>query len=251
MLLRQNSELRKDRIWNWTLPAWRVTLPDGRGFNVCPNAGPCAQYCYARNGTYLFPKVREAHMRNLSMVLDDREGWVAAMLAELADKRFRPTGLTRSLPDGVEIVDDPWMDWWIDEGGAAVRIHDSGDFFDADYLADWMRIAEEIPDVLFYAYTKEVSLLKAVTSTPPNFRWLYSMGGLEDHLIDVDVDRHADVFPDAETTKAAGYESQDANDLLCVVLASNRVGITANNIRHFNKRMNGRRFSELHPNRKV
>lgn len=69
MLLTQNRELKKDGVWNWTLPAWVVELPDGSHFNVCPHAGACAKFCYARNGTYLFPKVRGKHLDNLLCVL--------------------------------------------------------------------------------------------------------------------------------------------------------------------------------------
>jgi hypothetical protein len=31
---------------------------------------------------------------------------------------------------------------------------------------------------------------------PKNFRYLYSMGGKEDHMVDKENDRHAEVFPD-------------------------------------------------------
>ncbi|MEU9255759.1 hypothetical protein AB0D66_28410 [Streptomyces sp. NPDC048270] len=37
-LLTQNSQLRKEGIFNWTLPAFAVKLPDGTNFNVCPQA---------------------------------------------------------------------------------------------------------------------------------------------------------------------------------------------------------------------
>ena len=247
-LLRSNRELSKDRIWNWTLPAWRIVLPDGRKFNTCPNAGPCAQYCYARNGTYLFRNVREAHIRNLMFVLDEPR-WMDLMVEELSARKFRPTGNARVLPDGCQVVDDEWMRNWLSVGGAAVRVHDSGDFFNEAYLDGWLEVAERVPDVLFYAYTKEVSLFQGLKNPPVNFRWLYSLGGLEDHLIDLSTERHADVFPTPEAIVAAGYESQDANDLLCILLDTPKVGITANAIRHFNKRMDGRRFSELHPHR--
>ena len=50
------------------------------------------------------------------------------------------------------------------------------------------------PDVLFYAYTKEVTMLKGVV-VPDNFRVVFSYGGQEDDAIDRSVDRHADVFP--------------------------------------------------------
>jgi hypothetical protein len=80
---------------------------------------------------------------------------------------------------------------------------------------------------------------------PDNFRFLYSTGGLQDNLIDRDVDRHADVFPDLPSMTRAGYASQEDSDLQAVMLPTNRVGIVANNIPSFKKRLNGRRFSEL------
>lgn len=91
-LLRANSELRKDRVWNWTLPAWVVTTSDGTNVNVCPQAGACKDFCYARNGTYLFSNVRRAHMDNLEYVMKDLAGWRKAMCLELAESRFAPTG---------------------------------------------------------------------------------------------------------------------------------------------------------------
>lgn len=249
-MLRQNSELRPHRIWNWTLPAWFVTLEDGTRFHTCPNAGICAQYCYARNGTYLFKNVLAAHTKNLMLILDDPYGWRDMMVAELNKRKYRATGVPRDLPK-MPVQDlDPYIRTWIAEGGAAVRIHDSGDFFTDWYLDLWIDLAECTPDVLFYAYTKEVSMVKSKEHLfPPNFRVLFSTGGLEDHLIDPDQDRHADVFPDEQTLADAGYQSQDASDLLAIMLPTTRIGIPANNIRHFNKRLAGRRFAEVVPER--
>lgn len=246
-ILKQNSDLRKDRIWNYSIPAWYVMLPNGERFMTCPAAGPCAQVCYARSGTYRFSNVLAAHTRNLTRYLDDRREWVEAICLELQRHKFRPNGMTRDLP----IENDDWLTTWASDGGAAVRIHDSGDFFNAQYLRDWLEIARRTPDVLFYAYTKEITLFRSVDEVDqtPNFRYLYSYGGLEDHLINPDIDRHAEVFPTFESIGAAGYQSQDANDLLAVTLPTPKVGITANNIKHFNKKINGRRFSELRPKR--
>jgi len=248
-ILRQNAELRRDRVWNFSIPAWHVTLPDGSRFMTCPHAGPCAQVCYARNGTYRFPAVLASHTRNLLMFLDDPEGWEQALIAELQARRFRPTGEPRDLP----IQGDPWMQAWAQTGGAAVRIHDSGDFFSAPYLQAWLRIAEATPDVLFYAYTKEISLFRAEPRVDqvPNFRYLFSTGGLEDHLIDEQADRFADVFPDEEAIKKAGFYSQTASDLLAVAAPSRLIGIPANNIPAFRRRLSGRRFSDLTAERSV
>jgi protein gp88 len=246
MMLTQNSEMRKDRVWNWTLPAWVARRADGRAVNVCPQAGACVKVCYARNGTYNFPAVKAAHIRNLEQVTDDLSGWLTDMLNELGRRRYRPTGERRL----------PWLSrshltaavaGMLDGGSACVRIHDSGDFLSEEYLLAWLAVASSTPDVLFYCYTKEVALLKRVASgaAPGNFLWCYSLGGRQDRLVDKDTDRHADVFPDEAAITAAGYYSQDAHDLLCVTAPSNRIGIPANNIPHFRRLMAGRTFAEM------
>lgn len=247
-LLRQNSDLRRDGIWNWTLPAWVTKLPDGRVVNVCPSAGACKDFCYARNGTYLFPKVKEAHQRNLAMTLDDLKGWKSQMIAELSRPKFRATGKPRFPDDRKRLVLDPWTQRWLDEGGAAVRVHDSGDFYSDEYLDAWVEIAKEIPDVLFYAYTKEVPRVKARARTedfPPNFRIILSLGGIHDHLIDGEEDRHAEVFPDLVSLADAGYEDQTESDLYSVLLDTTKVGIPANKIRHYQKRMGPKTFGQI------
>ena len=239
----QNREMKADGVWNFTLPAWVVELPDGSHFNVCPNAGACAKFCYARNGTFLFPKVRGKHLSNLELVKDDPL-WTAALAEELAHKRFRPTGIPRAIPGLTDVTHlSLRVQAWIREGGAAVRIHDSGDFFSREYLLGWIGLAQMFPDILFYAYTKEVALLRTV-DLPDNFLVIFSMGGKQDHLIDPDVDRHADVFPDLQAIEDAGYMSQHQSDLLAVLLPTTRVGIPQNNIPHFKKRLAGRTFAE-------
>lgn len=250
-LLRQNSELRRDRIWNWTIPASTTILPDGRVANGCPAADGCVNLCYARQGTYLFPAVKAAHQRNMVMILDDLSTWEEAMIDELSAKRFRPNGVARfsHLIDWMQL--DDWAANWALTGGAAVRIHDAGDFFADDYTGAWLRIAEATPDVLFYAYTKEVPRFRTLVegNAPVNFRCLYSLGGKFDHLLDLDRDRHADVFPDMETLEDAGYIDQTESDLLCVLAPTTRVGIPANNIRHFRKRQGSRTFGDIQRDR--
>ncbi len=238
-MLRQNAELRDIGAFNWTLPALGVKLDDGRVIKTCPQAGVCAQFCYARNGTFLFPTAKKAHANNLKMVLDDLVGWQSAMIEELSHKRYR--------------------------GGKYVRIHDSGDFFSDEYLEAWIYIARVIPDVTFYAYTKEVSRFKRIADkeyysstaqpagmqrlTPKNFLYLYSLGGLEDHLIDLENDRHAEVFPTAEALEAAGYFNQEESDLLAITAPTNKIGIVANNIPAFKKKQGALTFGQ-HQERK-
>lgn len=250
--LTQNREMRRDGVWNFTLPAWVIELESGDHFNVCPNAGACAKVCYARNGTYLFPKVRAKHLGNLALVKDD-PAWVDKICEELAHKRFKPSGYPRRVP-GLPLLPDhlsEWVRWWLLWGGQAVRIHDSGDFFSRDYLDGWAEVARRNPDVLFYFYTKEVLMLReAAPSLPRNMLWLFSLGGKQDHLIDKDSERHADVFPDEDAILAAGYMSQHESDLLAVLLPTTRIGIPLNNIPQFRKRLDGRTFSEAQEDRR-
>jgi hypothetical protein len=240
-LLTQNSELRPHGIWNWTIPAWYVRLDDGRLIHTCPSAGICARLCYARNGTYLFRNVIAKHTANLRLVLDDTDRWRQLISAEIAALRPRPRTTPGITAD--DLRDDPFLHRWLTAHGPAVRIHDAGDFFADWYLREWINLAVAHPEVLFYAYTKEVRMMRAVAAYPDNFRYLLSTGGIYDH--EIGDERHADVFPDEVAIRAAGYESQDASDLLAVLLRTNRVGIPANNIRHFNKRMAGRTFAEM------
>ena len=244
-LLTQNSELKPHRIWNWTIPAWYTILGNGSRFKTCPQAGVCAQLCYARNGTYLFKNVRAAHDRNLRFVLDTPEAWRDAMLAELRQPKFNRIIGARQLPYPIGYTDlDDWMKGWASSGLPAIRIHDAGDFFADWYLDLWLEIADANPHLLFYAYTKEVSLFRRYEGRlPQNFRYLFSTGGLEDHLIEDS--RHAEVFPTREALDEAGYMSQDANDLLAIMLPTTKIGITANNISHFKKKMAGKTFGEL------
>ena len=245
-LLRSNSELRKDGIWNFTIPAWHTRI-DGKFIKTCPNAGACAKLCYARNGTYLFPEVKKAHEESLRFILEDLEGFKAAIINELKSPKFRMTLKARGFP--FEITDS-FLKRWSRNGGAAVRIHDAGDFFSEDYLNAWLDIARARKNVLFYAYTKEVAMFKRLSSTfPDNFRFIFSTGGLQDHLIDFENDRHADVFPSKNSLVEAGYIDQSDNDLYAILLPTNRIGIVINNIATFKKALGDRRFSEVRPTR--
>lgn len=219
-LLTQNSELREDGVFCWTLPAWAGRFPsDGRTYNTCPEAGECRNLCYARSGTFQFSNVLAAHQRNLRMVMDTPWSWEQRMTRELTHRRY---------------------------GRRWVRVHDSGDFWSDAYTTRWLRIMSATPNTGFYAYTKAVSRFKRLVEgkAPPNFLWVYSLGGTEDHLLDLERDRHADVFTDTDAMKAAGYADQSASDLLAI-LGPQKVGIPANNIPHLRKRQGADSFGAL------
>ena len=68
-----------------------------------------------------------------------------------------------------------------------VRIHVAGDFFMKSYFAAWVRIARLNPDILFYAYTKQlqfmVELIKEFDICPENLVLTASYGGTYDDYI--------------------------------------------------------------------
>jgi hypothetical protein len=218
LLTNGNRELRADGIFTWTLPALAAKLSTGKNMLVCPSAGVCAQLCYARSGTYNFSNVKKAHTRNLESIVDDPEGWKNQLTNELKAKRY--------------------------QGGKSVRIHDSGDFFTEQYFLLWLDIAKENPHVFFYAYTKEVAMVKK-HELPDNFVIIFSMGGTQDHLVDKEKDRHADVFPSIEALEEAGYSDQEASDLLAATLPTTKIGIVVNNIPHLKKKQGQETFGTL------
>ena len=219
-LLTQNSDLRKSGIWGWTIPAHNITLTSGERFNTCPNAGVCGAFCYAKNGTYLFPKVKAAHIEKLEMILSDPNGWATIMTAELHKVKYK---------------------------NKFIRIHDAGDFFALWYAELWIRVALQHKDKTFYTYTKEIELfngLRTMGQIPTNFITIYSFGGKQDHLIDRNLDRHSDVFPDQAEMLTAGYIDIAQDDSLAATSPNHRIGLYRNNIPHFVKKMGNRTFSQ-------
>ena len=218
-LLTQNSQMKREGIYNFSLPALAARLEDGRTVKVCRTAGSCAPLCYARVNAYAFPGVKAAHTRNLTLIIDDLPRFEERMTAEVQHERMV---------------------------GRNVRIHDSGEFFSTSYLEAWLRIMRNTPEVNFYTYTKEVSLFREIVEPDPpgNFKWVYSLGGWEDGLIDINTDRHAEVFPDADAVEAAGYHDQTASDLLAVY-GPPKVGIPANNIPKLKRKQGRETFGSL------
>jgi hypothetical protein len=217
-LLTQNSDLKRTGIYSWTLPAHVQKLASGEFFNTCPNAGVCAAFCYAKSGTYQFKNVKAAHMEKLMLALHNLELFKELMIEELKKKKYR---------------------------NRFIRIHDAGDFFSKEYAEAWCEIAQAYPEVNFYSYTKEVSLmkqLKRAEKVPENFTLIYSYGGKEDHLIYPELDRHSDVFTDYTEMIERGYIDIEADDSLAATSSNHRIGLFRNNIKHFIKKQGDRSF---------
>ena len=85
-----------------------------------------------------------------------------------------------------------------------VRIHESGDFFNAAYLQAWIMVAIHNPDLKFYCYSKNLPLFVGLT-LPENFYMTASYGGKFDYLIDEGVfTRYSKVFMTEADATAAG-----------------------------------------------
>ena len=193
--LTQNSKMKKMsgvKTFNWGIPAYRAA----NGFKTCPNAAACAKGCYATQGAYLFSNVAKVFEARLQLALSPK--FVDVISAELTRRKVQ-----------------------------RLRIHDSGDFFSAEYLDAWLRIMRANPSVQFYAYTKMISLFKryaAEGKIPANFSVIYSYGGTEDRLIDRKTDRHSWVFASENELKTQGYANASKDDT--VALGANpRIGL--------------------------
>lgn len=141
---------------------------------TCPFAGKCRFGCYATSGQQGMPDCVRAYMENLDMVR--RGEFFPQLRAELTMYEIQ------AKRKGVI----PY-----------VRVHDSGDFVDEEYLDNWLKLMREFPDIHFYAYTKCVRWMderRSGPDFPDNFRVIYSFGGTQDYRIIERYDSHAHVI---------------------------------------------------------
>ncbi len=181
-LLTQNSKIKKSgvRTFNFGIPAYQSST----GLKTCPQAGACAKGCYALAGAYRFSNVAKAFEARLEATL--QPDFDARMVEEIRACKAK-----------------------------RVRIHDSGDFYNYGYLAKWLSVMKQLPDVQFYAYTKQVAMFQDAQDEgllPANFTVVFSYGGLQDAMIDRKRDRHSRVFESMEALKAAGYVDTNETD---------------------------------------
>ena len=160
---------------NWKMRETELANPGTRFLNfnmpalkTCPMAGKCKEFCYATQGHYVFPAVKacqEWHYELTKLdsfvdLMDDEVKWNQKNCIKRKKQLY-------------------------------VRIHDSGDFYSIGYARKWIEIANRNPDVVFYAYTKCVSMFHQLEDNgelPKNFHTVKSEGGKEDDLIrDTDV----------------------------------------------------------------
>jgi hypothetical protein len=190
-LLTQNAKMKKSggerfALYNFGIPAFQ----SADGTRTCPNAGACAVGCYARQGAYVWPAVKAAYEARLETTRNAATFYLL-MVDEIKTK------LKTADRQGKTLV---------------IRIHDSGDFYSQSYFDSWIGIIQSFPRVKFYAYTKQVEMLKDV-KLPPNFALNFSFGGKQDALIDANKMSNSRVFETAAELNRAGYTDTSEDDL--------------------------------------
>jgi len=171
---------------------WTFSLPAG---HTCPGARECmarvdretgkltdgkhAQFrCFAASMEARMPSVRKSRWNNFDLLRGRSQADMVKTLSE-------------SIPASAKLI----------------RVHVSGDFFNAEYFRAWMQVASQRPEVTFYAYTKSVKIwVDNKNLVPPNFKLTASHGGTHDHLIDRYLLKYALVVFSVEQAKALGLE---------------------------------------------
>jgi hypothetical protein len=111
----------------------------------------CKFRCYAASLEAIFTALRKVNWRNF----DALRGLSTDKMAEL---------IISEMPKKARII----------------RIHSSGDFFNRKYFLAWVKVAESLPHIDFFGYTKVLSYVQY--DKPDNFTLQYSMGGKMDDL---------------------------------------------------------------------
>ena len=193
-LLAKNRKIAKSKVntFNFGIPAYQSIT----GLITCPGAKDCIKGCYARQGAYAWSPVKQAYENRLQATLSDNF----------------PIDLWEAI---------------VENKAERIRIHDSGDFYSYEYLCKWLLIAESLPHVEFYCYTKRVDLFKEYRITPPkNFTVIFSYGGKFDHLIEPNTDKHSVVFSNENDLLSSGYlDASDNDDTIFLLNTTKETGI--------------------------
>ncbi len=153
--------------------------------------GPHTEFrCFAASSEVQYTKVYEARQHNLKLV---RQHLAEGNLAGELNNSLQ-NNLTKSI--------------------TKVRIHESGDFFSAEYLMAWLLVAYANPAIKFYCYSKNLPLFVDIM-LPHNFYFTASYGGKYDHMIDEGLfPRYAKVFMTEADAIAEGFKV-DVKDRSC------------------------------------
>jgi hypothetical protein len=122
--------------------------------NTCPGAGSCKIDCFAmKGGKIQFEAAWLSDGRIITYLLNNPDGFFEQLVNEIAkEEKLGKKG-------GYSVT---------------IRWHDAGDFFSPEYLDLAFKLANSLPDVKFYAYTKMANA--ALGQKPANFIINWSEG---------------------------------------------------------------------------
>ena len=120
LLGKPNRKLKQDSYRQFSIPAVKT----------CPGAGDCKKFCYTQHPGSSYSWKMVANKHNLNWQKTKMLEFVIDMDRELKAFRNRPV---------------------------AIRIHDTGDFYNVKYLNKWLKVASLNPDIKVYAYTKSIN----------------------------------------------------------------------------------------------
>tara|TARA_Y100000593_G_scaffold44532_1_gene84951 strand:+ start:1165 stop:1767 length:603 start_codon:yes stop_codon:yes gene_type:complete len=185
LLTNNNKKLKKSsiknnaKIFEFNLPAYKTV----KGKTVCPFAKDCIKFCYAKKGSYTWKNTVKKYDDNYH--LSKKDIFIDTVNNEIKRKRK----ITH------------------------VRVHSSGDYYSPKYLNKWVKIARQNPNQIYYSYTKSVAMAKALKNKPKNLKFIFSLGGKQDNLINLKTDRHAKIFNNEAELLAEGYINASDDDL--------------------------------------
>lgn len=104
---------------------------------TCGDNLKCHKFCYALKAERIYPQVIPSRLTNLVYSLCDDFIYNAIDLIEKTGKSI-------------------------------VRIHESGDFYSAEYLYKWYLICELLPQIKFYAYSKQLKTIDKLNVKKPD-----------------------------------------------------------------------------------
>lgn len=122
--------------------------------NTCPGAGSCKVDCFAmKGGKVQFQGPWLSDGKILTYLLNDPNGFFEQLKAEITREAIKGKKANYKV---------------------SIRWHDAGDFFSPEYAAMAFKLASELPNVDFYAYTKVADV--ALGQKPDNFIINWSEG---------------------------------------------------------------------------
>lgn len=134
--------------------------------------------CYAASQEAIYKNTRNARWKNFDLLLE--AGSKDAMYKLIKDS----------------------IKYHFNDNISLLRIHESGDFFNQSYFDAWLKVAQEMPHTIFYAYTKALPYWVArLSQIPNNFKLNASKGGHYDSLIDKYHLKYAEVVFSVEEAK--------------------------------------------------